>query len=118
MAGVGLDAALVRAVNPTLKRLTGQGAFWMAALEQFIRWEPRRFVVDVEGRHYEAAFALLANGPSYAGGMRIAPQASMESDHLHLCLVDWTERVRFVRHARAGFTGTLSGLPGVTFLQV
>ena len=42
----------------------------------------------------------------------------MESDHLDLCLVDWTERVRFVRHARRGFTGTLEGLPGVTCLQV
>jgi diacylglycerol kinase (ATP) len=118
MAGIGLDAALVRAVNPTLKRLTGQGAFWIAALQQFARWEPRRFVVDIEGRHYEAAFALLANAASYAGGMRIAPRASMESDHLDLCLVEWTERVRFVRHARAGFTGTLPGLPGVTYLQV
>jgi YegS/Rv2252/BmrU family lipid kinase len=118
MAGVGLDASLVRAVNPTLKRLTGQGAFWIAALQQFVRWEPHRFGIDVEGRHYEAAFALLANAASYAGGMRIAPQASMESAHLDLCLVDWTERVRFVRHARAGFTGTLAGLPGVTCLEV
>ena len=118
MAGVGLDAALVRAVNPTLKRLTGQGAFWIAALQQFVRWEPRRFVIDVEGKQYEAALALFANAAHYAGGMRIAPRASMESDHLDLCLVDWTERVRFVRHARAGFAGTLSGLPGVTFLKV
>ena len=118
MAGVGLDAALVRAVNPTLKRLTGQGAFWIAAFQQFVRWEPRRFLVDVEGQRYEATFALFANAACYAGGMRIAPRASMESDHLDLCLIDWTERRRFVRHARAGFTGTLPGLPGVTYLQV
>lgn len=101
-----------------LKRLTGQGAFWIAALRQFIRWEPRRFIVDVEGQRYEATFALFANVAHYAGGMRIAPRASMESAHLDLFLVDWTERVRFVRHARAGFTGTLPDLPGVTFLQV
>lgn len=118
MAGVGLDAALVRAVNPTLKRLTGQGAFWIAALQQFLRWQPRRFFVEVEGQRYGATFALLANAAYYAGRMRIAPQASMESDHLDLCLVDWTDRWRFVRHARAGFTGTLPGLPGVTYLQV
>jgi diacylglycerol kinase (ATP) len=117
MAGVGLDAALVGAVNPRLKRLAGQGAFWFAAFQQFVRWEPRRFLVEVEGQRYGATFTLLANA-SYAGHMRIAPQASMESDHLELCLIDWTDRRRFVRHARAGFTGTLAGRPGVTYLQV
>lgn len=75
------------------------------------------FVIDVEGRHYEAAFVLLANAASYASGMRIAPHASMESDHLDLCLVDWTERMRLVRHARAGFKGRPAGLPGVICLE-
>ena len=75
MAGVGLDAALVRALNPTLKRLTGQGAFWFAALQQFVGWKPRRFLVEIAGQRYGATFALLANAASYAGGMRIAPRA-------------------------------------------
>jgi diacylglycerol kinase (ATP) len=118
MAGVGLDAALVRVVNPALKRLAGQGAFWFAAFQQFVRWEPRRFLVEVEGQRHAATFALLANAACYAGAMRIAPQASLASDHLDLCLIDWTDRRRFVRHARAGFTGTLAGLPGVAYLQV
>ena len=34
------------------------------------------------------------------------------------CLVDWAGWWRFGRHIRAGFTGTLPGLPGVTYLQV
>jgi diacylglycerol kinase (ATP) len=50
--------------------------------------------------------------------MRIAPQASLTSDRLDLCLIDWTDRRRFVRHARAGFAGTLPGRPSVTYLQV
>ena len=118
MAGAGLDVALVRAVNPTLKRLTAQGAFWIAGLGQLLRWQPQRFLLEVDGHRHGATFALLANAAAYAGGMRIAPQASMESDHLDLCLVDWSDRWRFVRHVAAGFAGTLPGLPGVTYLQV
>ena len=118
MAGIGLDAALVRTVNPRLKRLTGQGAFWIAALQQFLRWEPQPFSLDVDGQRYRATFALLANAAAYAGSMRIAPEARLDSDHLDLCAIDWSERERFVRHARAGFTGSLSALPGVTFRQV
>jgi diacylglycerol kinase (ATP) len=37
MAGVGMDAALVRAVSPRLNRLFGQRAFWMAWLQQLVR---------------------------------------------------------------------------------
>ena len=118
MAGVGLDAALVRAVNPTLKRVIGKGAFWMAALELLVRWKPERFLVEVEGQCYSATFALLANVAAYAGSMRIAARAHIESHHLDLCLVDCTERWRFVRHAPAGFAGTLPELPGVTYLPI
>jgi YegS/Rv2252/BmrU family lipid kinase len=118
MAGIGLDAALVRAVNPTLKRLAGQGAFWIAALQHLVRWNAPQFLVDVEGQRYSATFALFANVAAYASSMRIAPQARLESEHLDLCLIDWTERWRFVRHARAGFAGTLAGRQGVTYLQV
>ncbi len=73
MAGVGLDAALVRAVNPRLKRLTGQGAFWIAWLQQLIRWQPQPFMIEVDGQRYGATFTVLANAASYGGGLRIAP---------------------------------------------
>ena len=118
MAGVGLDAALVRAVNPTLKRVIGQGAFWMAGLDLLFRWKSQRFVVEVDGQRFGATFALLANVAAYAGSMRIAPRAHIESHHLDLCLVDWTERWRFIQHVRAGFADTVSGLPGVSYMEV
>ncbi len=117
MAGVGMDAALVRAVNPRLKRLAGQGAFWFASLQQFVRWQPHRFVVEVDGQRYAATFTVLANAASYGGGFRIAARASLDSGFLDLCLFEWTERQRFVRHLRAAMTGTHLGLPGVTYLQ-
>jgi diacylglycerol kinase family enzyme len=50
MAGVGMDAAVVRAVNPALKRLAGQGAFWVAWVQHLVRWRPQAFVVNVDGR--------------------------------------------------------------------
>ncbi len=117
MAGVGMDAALVRAVNPRLKRLAGQGAFWFASLQQLVRWQPQRFVVEVDGERHGATFGVLANAASYGGGFRIAPRASLDSECLDLCLFEWTERRPFVRHLRAAMRGTHLGLPGVTYLQ-
>ena len=117
MAGVGMDAAVVRAVNPALKRLAGQGAFWIAWVQHLVRWRPQAFVVDVDGQSHTATFAVLANAPAYGGGLRIAPHASLDSDCLDLCLFAWTDRHRFVRHLRASRGGGHLGLPGVSYLQ-
>ena len=116
MAGVGLDAALVRSVRPGLKRLTGQGAYWVAGLRQLVHWHPRHFAVEVDGRRFEATFAILANAASYAAGLRFAPRASMESEVLDLCLFAWRTRRDFLRHLFAMYSGSHLGLPGVTYL--
>ena len=117
MAGVGLDAALVRAVWPGLKRLAGEGAYWVAGLRQLVGWRPRRFLVDVDGRRFAATFAIIANAASYAGGLRLAPRARLESDLLDLCLFDWVERRQFARHFLDAFSGAHLGRPGVTYVQ-
>ena len=116
MAGVGLDAALVRLVNPGVKRVTGQGAYWAAGLRQVIDWDLHPFVVDVDGQRFQATFAIFANAASYAGGLRIAPRASMDSEVLDLCLFDWPGRLRFLRHFVTVHAGAHLGLPGVTYL--
>jgi diacylglycerol kinase (ATP) len=117
VAGVGLDATLVRTVRPELKRLTGQGAYWVAGLRQLVHWHPRRFAVEVDGRRFEATFAVLANAASYAAGLRFAPRASMVNEVLDLCLFAWHRRRDFLRHFFALRSGSHLGLPGVTYLE-
>ncbi len=117
MAGVGLDAETLGSVHPGLKRLTGEGAYWLAGLKQLTAWNPIPFVVEANGERYRATFAVVANAPSYAGGLRFAPDASMEDDLLDLCLFDATERARFARYLAAALTGSHVGLPGVTCVK-
>jgi diacylglycerol kinase (ATP) len=117
MAGVGLDADTLRAVHPGLKRLTGEGAYWMAGLRQLTDWNPVPFVVETESGRHRATFAVVANAASYGGGLRFAPEASMDDDLLDPCLFDSTERHRFARYLAAAFSGSHLGLPGVTYLK-
>jgi diacylglycerol kinase (ATP) len=72
MAGVGLDADMLRSVHPGLKRLTGEGAYWMAGLRQLTDWNPVPFLVETEGDRHRATFAVVANAASYGGGLRFA----------------------------------------------
>lgn len=117
MAGVGIDAALVRSVSPRTKRLLGQGAYFVAGACLLARWHPARFTVEVGGRRYPATFAVVANAASYGGGFRIAPHAGLERDRLALCLFDWTARRRFLAHLPAALAGRRVDAPGVTYLD-
>src|SRR5258708_38654981 len=117
MAGVGLDGDMLRPVRPGPKRLTGEGAYWMAGLRQLADWNPVPFLVETEGGRPRATFAVGANAASYGGGLRFAPEASMDDDLLDLCLFDSTERHRFARYLAAAFSGSHLGLPGVTYLK-
>jgi diacylglycerol kinase family enzyme len=117
MAGVGLDADTLRSVHPGLKRLTGEGAYWMAGLRQLTDWNPVPFTVETEGGRHRATFAVVANASSYGGGLRFAPEASMDDDLLDLCLFDSTQRHRFARYLAAAFSGSHLGMPGVSYVK-
>ena len=118
MAGVGLDAGIVRAVHPGLNRLTGDSAYWMVGLQQLSEWNPVQFLIETEGTQHSATFAVVANAASYGGGLRFAPAASMDDDVLDVCLFDSTQRHRFARYLAAAATGSHLALPGVTYLRV
>ena len=117
MAGIGLDADVVRAVHPGLKRLTGEGAYWMAGLRQLTDWNPVHFVLETETGRHRATFAVVANAASYGGGLRFAPDARMDDDLLDICLFDATQRHRFARYLAAAYTGSHLGMPGVTYVK-
>jgi diacylglycerol kinase (ATP) len=117
MAGVGLDADIVRGVHPGLKRLTGEGAYWMAGLRQLTDWHPVHFVLETDDGEYRATFAVVANAASYGGGLRFAPEARMDDDLLDICLFDATQRHRFARYLAAAYTGSHLGMPGVTYVK-
>jgi len=117
MAGVGLDADVVRAVHPGLKRLTGEGAYWMAGLRQLTDWHPVPFLVETDAGQHSATFAVVANAASYGGGLRFAPEARMDDDLFDICLFDATQRHRFARYLAAAYTGSHLGMPGVTYFK-
>src|SRR2546423_694244 len=59
MAGVGLDASIVRRVRPRLKRRVGEVAFWYSGLEHLAGWQPTPFQMEVDGHTFPATFAAI-----------------------------------------------------------
>ena len=97
MAGVGLDARVMGKMSFFLKRWFGRAGIFVTALTEFLRYEFPRLDVEVDGAHYAATFAVVANSKHYAGDWIVAPGASAESDTLEILIFDSRRRLDFLR---------------------
>ncbi|HSB12393.1 MAG TPA: diacylglycerol kinase family protein [Blastocatellia bacterium] len=78
MAGIGIDASIARGVNKRLKRMIGELAYWWCGIKYIFLRRAEVFSIDVDGRRFESAFALIGKGKGYGGGMTMTPEAKLE----------------------------------------
>jgi len=97
MAGIGLDAAVVRRVQPGLKKRIGKGAFWVSGLSHLATWHPRPFTLEIDGREYKATFAAVGKSAKYGGDLAITPGARLDQPEFEVCMIKTTSRLRYLR---------------------
>lgn len=98
MAGIGVDAGVVKAVNPALKSKIGQGAFWLAGFQQLARYHFLPFDIQVDGHSDVCTFAIISKARWYAGRFQLTPRASLFSDDFEICLFHSTNRWRYLTY--------------------
>lgn len=97
MAGIGLDASVVRRVQPNLKRRIGKGAFWLSGLSHLADWNPRPFILEINGRKYTSTFAAIGKAAKYGGDLAITPGARLDQPEFEICVIDTRSRMRYLR---------------------
>ncbi len=97
MAGIGLDASIVRRVQPALKKRIGKGAFWVSGLSHLATWSPHPFTLEIDGREYTATFAAIGKGSRYGGDLAITPGARLDQPEFEVCIIDTASRFRYLR---------------------
>jgi diacylglycerol kinase (ATP) len=97
MAGIGLDASIVRHVRPRLKKRIGKGAFWISGLSHLASWRPHPFTLEIEGREYTATFAAIGKAPRYGGDLAITPGARLDEPEFEVCIIETSNRFRYLR---------------------
>lgn len=119
MAGIGLDAAVVRQVSPRLKKRLGRGAFWIIGLSQLAKWNPIPFSLEINDQSYQATFASIGNAASYGGDLSITPRASLDQSEFEICMIQTTSRVRYLRLLSSAMrsTGLQPHEKGVCFVR-
>jgi len=116
MAGIGLDAHVVRHVHPGLKAKTGKFAFWAAGLSLLGRSLPE-FHVEVAGHQHKCSFALLTKVKNYGGDFEIARSVSLLDSQLEVVLMEGRSPLRYLKYLTALMLNRLSGMKGVTVLR-
>ncbi|HEV7857310.1 MAG TPA: diacylglycerol kinase family protein [Pyrinomonadaceae bacterium] len=105
MAGIGLDASIVRAIRPRMKRRIGKAAFWYTGLGHLAHWQPVPFNIEVERQSFPATFAAIGKAAHYGGDLSITPHARLDQPEFEICLINSQSRLRYLHllsHAMRG----------------
>jgi diacylglycerol kinase (ATP) len=111
----GFDAEANRWAN-TVRKLSGTTLYVAAVLRTLAVYKPHRFRVTVDDESIETTAWLVAvgNGPAYAGGMRVTPDARLDDGLLDVTIVGAMGRPEFLWNFPKVFKGTHVGHPKVT----
>jgi diacylglycerol kinase (ATP) len=114
----GFDAEANRWAN-TVRRLSGTTLYVAAVLRTLAVYKPHRFRVTVDGETIETRAWLVAvgNGPAYAGGMHVTPNARLDDGLLDVTIIGAMSRAEFLWHFPKVFKGTHVSIPSVTTLR-
>ena len=118
MAGIGLDASVVRRVQPALKKRIGKLAFWFSGLSQLAAWNPASFSLEIDGKKYDATFAAVGKAARYGGDLAITPRARLDEPEFEICVFQTSSRRRYLKLlSQAMREGLSEHSEGVRFLR-
>jgi len=115
VAGAGFDSEVNRVANQRLGWARGRPRYVGAVLAQLVVGRTARFELVLDGRaqRLEGWLVAVANGPSYGGGMRVAPRASLADGLLDVVVIGAIGKLEFLRTFPKVFSGAHVEHPAV-----
>jgi YegS/Rv2252/BmrU family lipid kinase len=119
IASCGFDSDANRIANQT-RLMRGNLVYAYGALRALITWRPATFTVALDDgvrRTVTGYSVAAANSKAYGGGMRLAPDASLQDGLLDVVIVSHTPKLRFARLLPTVFSGAHVKQPNVEVLR-
>jgi diacylglycerol kinase (ATP) len=107
VASAGFDAIVNQRAN-SLKFPKGRHRYTLALLIELAKLRPRHYTVTLDSSDLSGEYMLVAvaNSQSFGGGMKVAPEASLNDGLLDVLLVKPLSRLAFLRIYPRVFKGT------------
>ena len=107
VAGAGFDSEVNRVANQRLGWAGNRPRYVGAVLAELVVGRVAAFELVLDGRAMPLRgwLVAVANGPSYGGGMRVAPQASLDDGLLDVVVIHEIGKLEFLRTFPKVFSG-------------
>lgn len=117
-ASAGFDAIVNRRAN-RMKFPKGPSRYTVAMLLELVGFQALKYRAKVGGqeREIEGMLCAVANGPSYGGGMLVAPEASVDDGMLDLFIVHKISKPELIKVFPKVFTGEHVTHPAVEIVR-
>ncbi|MFN9918868.1 MAG: diacylglycerol/lipid kinase family protein [Acidobacteriota bacterium] len=112
MAGAGVDAQIVREVNPGLKKKLGKAAYWTAGFAASLRILPE-MRAQVGGREAKVSFALVSRVKNYGGDLEIAKTVSLDEPGFEVVMFEGRLALRYLKYLSGVLVNRHRGMSGV-----
>lgn len=100
--GIGLDAAVIKEVDPDLKRKFGSVAFpWTAAFKTIPNYKPKKFRLESNDEIYRAYWAVFGKMKYWGGNVPMLPDAKSDDGYLDVCI--FKRKINLQRAIRYSF---------------
>jgi diacylglycerol kinase (ATP) len=125
VGSVGLDAETARRANHLPTWLRGHGGYALSIPGALAGYAASRIRIALQNdsgeyqtRFDDLAFLVaFANTPAYGGGMKIAPQASMDDGKLDICVIHDIDKLKLFCLFPTVYFGKHLGIPQVEYFQ-
>jgi diacylglycerol kinase (ATP) len=119
VAGAGFDSEVNETANAMTVRLGGTGTYVAAVVKTLSRFVPARYEVAVDDDAFtvDAMLAVVGNGMTYGGGMKVLPSARVDDGLLDVCIVEQLSKPAFLRAFPRVYTGSHATHPKVRMLR-
>ncbi|MCX6339159.1 MAG: diacylglycerol kinase family lipid kinase [Candidatus Aureabacteria bacterium] len=117
MAGVGLDAQVVREVDPTVKGFLGMFAYPIAAVRAVIHYGLPELTIDIDGQKPSLSgySMVVCNSRHYGGRFTLCPDAAIDDGWLNVCILQKRYASVILRSGLSVLLNTHRALEGITF---
>jgi diacylglycerol kinase (ATP) len=116
---IGVDAEAVYRANRLPNWLKARGGYLIGALLALIKFRPQSYAIIADAPASDRLWFIAGlNTPTYGGGLRIAPHASVTDRKIELALCDAVGRVKLLRYMPRLFSGRVRDIPFLRFQTV
>jgi diacylglycerol kinase (ATP) len=117
LAGVGLDAEVVRLTTPDSKKALGPMSYLLTLAQVAARQPPKIRIEPVDGAPREGSFVLVGNGRFYGGPFVLFKNARLDDGLLDVLVFQNQSHWDLIRYFQAIAFGNHPTLPDVDYFQ-